>query len=181
VLTRYAERLHSDPAPLNFWWFLNTRVPPFDDLRVRRALNYATDRETLGELSGGLASPTCQILPPSFPGYRPYCPYTRNPNPAGTWSAPDLAKARALIEASGTAGTRVDVAGVDGPVTRPIARYFVSLLRRLGYRSSLRLFPGFGDGQPAKRGPRLRARRQLPESPSLGHALGSAVGEMTTG
>jgi peptide/nickel transport system substrate-binding protein len=90
-------------------------------------------------------SPTCQILPPSFPGYRPYCPYTRNANPAGTWTAPDLARARALVEASGTAGTRIEVAGVEGPVTGRIARYFVSLLRRLGYRSSLRLFPGFGE------------------------------------
>jgi YVTN family beta-propeller protein len=145
VLTRYAERLHSDPLAANFWWFLNTRVPPFDDLRVRRALNYATDRETLEELSGGLVSPTCQILPPSFPGYRPYCPYTRNSNPAGTWTAADLAKARALVAVSGTTGTRVEVAGVEGPVTLPIARYFVSLLRRLGYRSSLRLFPSFGE------------------------------------
>src|SRR5581483_10062895 len=78
VLTRFADRLHSDPSPESFWWFLNTRVPPFDDLRVRRALDYAIDRGALARFSGGLTSPTCQILPPSFPGYRPNCPYTRN-------------------------------------------------------------------------------------------------------
>jgi YVTN family beta-propeller protein len=139
VLTRYADRLHIDPLPQTNWWFLNTRVPPFDDVRVRRALNYAIDRKALVELTGGRARETCQILPPSFPGYRPYCPYTRNPNPAGTWTAPNLAKARALVAASGTAGMRVEVPIADDPVVARISRYFVSLLQQLGYRTSLRL------------------------------------------
>ena len=139
VLTRYADRLHSDPSASTFWWFFNTRVPPFDDLRVRRALNYATDRKHLAEFTGDLTRPTCQILPPSFPGYRPYCPYTREPNPAGTWTAPDLAKARALVAASGTAGSHVEVVGHEDLVAQNVARYFATLLRQLGYRSSLRI------------------------------------------
>jgi YVTN family beta-propeller protein len=139
VLTRHADRLYSDPRPGTFWVYLNTRVPPFDDLRVRRALNYATDRKALVELTGGIARPTCQILPPSFPGYRPYCPYTRKPNPAGTWTGPDLAKARALVAASGTAGSRVEVVGLEDVVALHVARYFVSLVRQLGYRTSLRV------------------------------------------
>jgi peptide/nickel transport system substrate-binding protein len=127
-------------VPASFWWFLNTRVPPFDDVRVRRALNYATDRQRLVDLVGELGAPTCQNLPPTFPGYRPYCPYTGHPNPAGTWNTPDLAKARALVAASGTAGMRVEV---DATVTNRVAPYFASLLRRLGYRSSLRRFSSF--------------------------------------
>ncbi len=146
LLTRYADRLHSDPLAQTFWWFLNTRVPPFDDVRVRRALNHATDRKALVERTGRIAGVSCQLLPPNFPGYEPYCPYTRNPNPAGTWTAPDLAKARALVAASGTAGMRIEVAGVkDTGVALDVARYFVSLLRQLGYRSSLRVLPDFGE------------------------------------
>jgi YVTN family beta-propeller protein len=138
LLTRYADRLHTDPVPHTAFMFMNTRVPPFDDLRVRRALNYATDRRELAELAGGppLAPLTCQILPPGFPGYRPYCPYTLNPNEAGTWTAPDLAKARTLIAKSGTEGMRVEVVSYDEPAGVELARYFVSLLRELGYRSS---------------------------------------------
>jgi YVTN family beta-propeller protein len=143
LLTRYPERLHSDPSPTTFWLFLNTRVPPFDHLGVRRAVNYAIDRNALVDVTGGLARTTCQILPPSLPGYRPYCPYTRNPNPAGTWTAPDFGKARALIAASGTAGMRVDLVTFDEPAPRQVSRYVASVLRQLGYRASLRVFRKF--------------------------------------
>jgi peptide/nickel transport system substrate-binding protein len=145
ALTRHADRLHSDPLPATFWLALNTRVPPLDDVRVRRALNYAIDRAAMVEGTGSLTQETCQMLPPSFPGYRPYCPYTREPNPAGTWTAPDLARARALVAASATAGTRVEIATYTSAVTVPIARYVASALRELGYRSSIRFFPVFGD------------------------------------
>jgi YVTN family beta-propeller protein len=148
LLTRHADRLHSDPSPLTFWYFLNTQVPPFDDVRVRRALNYGLDRTAI-ERAGrsALYRPlACQILPAGFPGYRPYCPYTRNPNAAGTWSAPDLTRAHALVRASGTRGMRVEVVGfrVPGGGNERGARVFTTALRRLGYRSSLRLLPDFG-------------------------------------
>jgi YVTN family beta-propeller protein len=143
LLTTYPARLHSDSAPVTAFMFLNTRIAPFDDPRVRRALNFATDRERIVELVGGplIARATCQILPPTASGYEPYCPYTLGSNAAGTWSAPDLATARSLIAESGTRGMRVEVVGRGD---RPeFGRYFVSLLRRLGYRSSHRLLPGF--------------------------------------
>jgi peptide/nickel transport system substrate-binding protein len=79
------------------------------------------------------------VHPAELPRLRPYCPYTHDPNPAGTWTAPDLARARALIAASGTAGMPIDVFKIEDPVTNELARYFVSLLRQLGYRTSLRV------------------------------------------
>jgi YVTN family beta-propeller protein len=141
LLTRYPGRLHSDAVPWTDFMFLNTRVPPFDDLRVRRALNYAVNRKRMVDLLGGTlaAQPTCQLLPPAVPGFRPYCPFSINP--AGTWTAPDLAKAKALIAASGTRGMRVQVLAYDQFGRVGYGRYFVSLLRRLGYRSSLRVIP----------------------------------------
>ena len=140
-----AGRLHLNPQPWTFWMALNTRVPPFDDVRVRRALNYATDRGRLAGLAGELAArPTCQILPPNFPAYRPFCPYTVAPNAAGTWIAPDMAKARALVKASGTAGAEIEVLGYKGHISLGLARYFASVLGELGYRSSVRKFSAFG-------------------------------------
>jgi YVTN family beta-propeller protein len=143
LLTKYPGRLHSDPVPWSDYLFLNTRVPPFDDPRVRQALNYAVDRERVVELLGGplAARPTCQLLPPAVPGYRPYCPYTLNRNLAGTWTAPDPARARDLVAASGTRGMRVEVFAYERFGRLEYGRYVASLLRRLGYRSSLTVIP----------------------------------------
>jgi peptide/nickel transport system substrate-binding protein len=140
---RYATQLHINPTAATFAFAMNTRVAPFDRLAVRRALNYAIDRKRILALAGGglEAQPTCQILPPTLPGYQPYCPYTLRANASGTWIAPDLARAERLVRASGTRNTRVTVlvppAGPMSPTTK-IGRYIVSVLRRLEFRASLR-------------------------------------------
>ena len=141
LAVQYGGQLRSAPEPQLDYMSINQGLPPFDDAHVRRALNYAVDRAAVVDLAGGTqaARPTCQVLPPGFPGYRPHCPYTLTPNPAGTWSAPDLATARKLVRESGTSGARVRI-WIEGTKT-PVGRYFESLLRRLGYRSSLRVFP----------------------------------------
>ena len=103
---------------LTAWWYapMNTRIPPFDNLKARQAVNFAIDRKALVNLFGGpvLASPVCQVLPPGFPGHVDYCPYTKDPGT--TWSAPDLEKARQLVEESGTKGQKVTIVPQDNAV-----------------------------------------------------------------
>jgi YVTN family beta-propeller protein len=125
---------------INFW-ALNTRTRPFNDIRVRRALNYAINRSTIVNIYGGAnnAQPTCQILPPQIPGFQRYCPYTTNPGPDGRWRGPNLRLARALVAESGTKGMAVTVWDApDPPATVAEAHYLVSVLRSLGYRASAR-------------------------------------------
>jgi peptide/nickel transport system substrate-binding protein len=90
-----------------------------------------------------LAQPTCQIVAPTVPGYKPYCPYTIAPDASGQWKAPDLAKARALIKASGTRGEPVVVWSFS--YFRAESQYFVALLRQLGYRARLRYVADIND------------------------------------
>jgi oligopeptide transport system substrate-binding protein len=51
---------------------MNTGKPPFDDPKVRQALNHAIDRETLSQtLLQDRTTPAKGILPPGFRGYNP--------------------------------------------------------------------------------------------------------------
>jgi peptide/nickel transport system substrate-binding protein len=140
LAVRTPGRLYTDATAETEYMFLNVRTPPFDDPRVRQAINYAVDRGEVARRAGGpdLAQLTCQLVPPGFPSYKPSCPYTANPDPGGGWSRPDIDRARRLIEQSGTKGTRVTVWSYSG--LHAITQYFVSLLHSLGYRSSLREF-----------------------------------------
>ena len=152
-------QVENQPFPGLVYAFLNTRIPPFDDVAVRRALNLAVDRRIVVQLAGGTlgARPTCQILPPSFPGYRPWCPYTFGPNQSGSWIAPDLDAARALVGRSGTRGTKIVVwtkRDPSAPERFKIGRYLTDVLRGLGYRATLRtasnpdsFYPYVGDSR----------------------------------
>jgi peptide/nickel transport system substrate-binding protein len=131
----------SQSAPALLYMALNVHRAPFDDIGVRRALNYATDRARVVEVDGGTQQgvPTCQILPTGFPAHEPYCPYTARAGPGRPWSAPDMERARRLVARSGTAGQRVEVRVPD--YERAIGRYFERLLDDLGYRALLRVLP----------------------------------------
>jgi oligopeptide transport system substrate-binding protein len=65
--------VHQAPPSFDVAYFgMNTGKPPFDDPKVRQALNYAIDRETLShDLLRDLVAPAKGILPPGFPGYNP--------------------------------------------------------------------------------------------------------------
>ena len=138
-------QLHSSPVFGVDFAPLNTHRAPFSNVHVRQALNYAIDRDKIVRLYGGLsfATATCQVITPGLPGYRRYCPYTLHPRPDGSYTGPDLARARRLVRGSGTAGQRVDVWGaIDSPyVPRSVPVYLASVLRTLGYRVHLHLLP----------------------------------------
>jgi peptide/nickel transport system substrate-binding protein len=133
--SKYADQVHINPLTATWYFAFNTRIPPFNNLKARQAVNYATDRDALVKIYGGpkLATPTCQVLPPAFPGYEPYCPYTKNPGKK--WSAPDLAKARQLVTASGTKGATVKVNSDTTPTDKAYGEYFIGLLNSLGYKA----------------------------------------------
>ncbi|MEP6909454.1 MAG: ABC transporter substrate-binding protein [Actinomycetota bacterium] len=143
----YPAQVHTSPTLATLYWFLNTTVAPFDDVRARRAVSFALDRARLLRRSGQVktAQITCQVLPPNLPGYRPYCPYTSDPGAGGAWTAPDLAKARALVRQSGTYGARVTFwtfknhgkVLADAGVAR-------ETFTQLGYRYSEKIFPDGG-------------------------------------
>ena len=77
-----------------FYIGLNVDQPPFDDVKVRQALNYAIDLEGIAEnVLDGRVSPARGVIPPGFPSY--------NKDLTGYSYNPDLA--RELLAESGYA------------------------------------------------------------------------------
>ena len=136
--SRFAGRVYITPTETSHGVMLNTKVAPFNDRRVREALAYAVDRQTVADKWFTPATPTCQLLPPNFPGYRPYCPYTLPAETPGTWRAPDYPTAQQLVNASHTTGMRVVV--VASPLTAPGMQSVVRALNELGYHAKLSVY-----------------------------------------
>jgi peptide/nickel transport system substrate-binding protein len=137
---KYASQVHVNTLTADWYFALNTRRPPFNKVLARQAINYAANRAAYVKIAGGpsLAVPTCQILPPNYPSYAAYCPYT-----AGTshtkWTAPDLAKAKQLVQQSGTAGMKVVVDGTNDQVGKALVEQMVSDLNAIGYKAAPQL------------------------------------------
>jgi peptide/nickel transport system substrate-binding protein len=132
VQERYGERLRINPSPNTYYYFMNTRVKPFDDLRVRQAVNYAIDRQAIVKLFGGLASVTENVLPPTYPQYEKLNLYPH-----------DLEKAKQLIRQAGAQRARVTVWGISGGgVVQRLSEYLVDVLDQIGLDARLKLVEG---------------------------------------
>ncbi|MGO6681084.1 ABC transporter substrate-binding protein [Rhizobium leguminosarum] len=70
---------------------LNTKVKPFDNVKVRQALNMAINKDRITRILNGRATPANQPLPPLMPGY----------DKSFTGYAYDVAKAKALLAEAG--------------------------------------------------------------------------------
>src|SRR5215467_11202228 len=137
---KYSGQVHVNTLTADWYFALNTRRPPFNNLMARQAINYAANRTAYVKIFGGpsLAVPTCQVLPPGFPSYSPYCPYTSGSSHT-KWTAPDLAKAKQLVKQSGTAGMKVVVDATTDQVGKALAEQMVSDLNSIGYKASTQL------------------------------------------
>ncbi|NNC13650.1 ABC transporter substrate-binding protein [Planctomonas sp. JC2975] len=138
ISSKYSSQVHVTPLTAMWYLALNTNLAPFNNQDARQAINWAVDRASVVKLYGGssLASPACTILPPDFPGHKDFCDYTKDGG--STWSAPDLATAKQLVQQSGTAGQAVGVVVQNDSVNKGIGLYLVSMLNELGYKATLK-------------------------------------------
>jgi peptide/nickel transport system substrate-binding protein len=113
-----------------FFW-MNTTEPPFDDLEVRQAVNYAVDRDALVRIYSGQLDPGQQILPPGMPGYEEYELYPH-----------DMAKAKALIAEADPADREITVWTDNLSPNDDAAAYYQDVLERLGFDAKLKVLNG---------------------------------------
>jgi YVTN family beta-propeller protein len=87
------QQYFANPTAQLDYFVLNTHRPPFSDVRMRQAVNYAIDRRLLAQLGDEFnplpTQPTDHYLPPGMPGFRDAHIYPMTPN---------VTKARSLAQ-----------------------------------------------------------------------------------
>jgi peptide/nickel transport system substrate-binding protein len=121
---KYGDQIKVYTPANTYYFFMNTRQPPFNNLKARQAVEYGIDRSALVRLYGGLATPTENVLPPTYPQYKKLNLYPHN-----------LAKAKALVAASGTKGMSITVWNHDRGNDPKATAYLTDVLNSIGWKA----------------------------------------------
>jgi peptide/nickel transport system substrate-binding protein len=132
VKSKFADRFRMEDSINTYYFWMNTQTAPFNDLRVRQAINYAVDPEALNRVFGGRMHPSQNILPPGMPGYEEIKLYP----------GPDMAKAKALLAEANPADKNITVWTDDEPDRKRIGEYYHDLLTQLGFNATLKVIAG---------------------------------------
>lgn len=111
-----------------YYFFMNVNKPPFDDLKVRQAVNYAVDPAALERIYVGALAGTQQILPPGMPGYEKFELYPH-----------DVAKAKQLIAEADPSDRDITVWGDNESENEAAVTYYQDVLEKLGFHTTLKI------------------------------------------
>jgi peptide/nickel transport system substrate-binding protein len=134
--SRYAEvkekyegtQYRVEPTISTYYFWMNTQEPPFDDLKVRQAVNYAVDAKALERIYAGQIAATQQILPPGMPGYEQFELYPH-----------DLDKAKELLKEANPSDMDITVWTDTESPNNEAGEYFNEVLKELGFNTNLKI------------------------------------------
>ncbi|MGD9737199.1 MAG: ABC transporter substrate-binding protein [Solirubrobacterales bacterium] len=111
-----------------YYFWMKTDRAPFDDLKVREAVNYAVDPAALERIYSGQIKGTQQILPPGMPGYSKFELYPH-----------DMAKAKEMIKEANPSDMDITVWTDTESPNNEAGEYFDGVLKELGFNTTLKI------------------------------------------
>jgi peptide/nickel transport system substrate-binding protein len=112
----------------NYYFWMNTTRPPFDDLKVRQAVNYAVSGAALERIYAGSLGAIQQILPPGMPGSKKLNLYPY-----------DLAKAKKMIAAANPSDRDITVWTDNESPNDEAGEYYEGVLNEIGFHAKLKV------------------------------------------
>ncbi len=129
ILSKYeGSQFRVEPAVSTYFFWMNTTQAPFDDVRVRRAVNMAIDPRALERIYAGQLNGGQQILPPGMPGHEDLDLYPT-----------DLAKAKELVAEANPSDRAVTVWTESAETSRDAGTYYQDVLNKLGFQTTLKV------------------------------------------
>ncbi len=122
---------YHEQSRIGYIW-MNTTTAPFDNVKVRQAVNWAINRRAFVKIGGGAGTPTSQILPPAIAGHTGVDLYPEQ----------DMDKAKQLIAESGITPGEVTIWCATTPPNPDYAQYLQEVLRQLGFSARTRCVDG---------------------------------------
>jgi peptide/nickel transport system substrate-binding protein len=116
-----------EPTISNYFFWMNTTKPPFDDVKVRQAVNYALNGAAMERIYAGSLKAIQQILPPGIPGYEKYELYPY-----------DMTKAKKLIAEANPSDRDITVWTDDESPNNEATAYYQDVLEKLGFNAKLK-------------------------------------------
>jgi peptide/nickel transport system substrate-binding protein len=114
------------PINLYFFW-MNTTKAPFNDVKVRQAVNYAVNTEALEKIYAGSLAASHQILPEGMPGHKPFDLYPHN-----------MAKAKQLLKEANPSDRDITVWTDNESPNDEAGAYYQGVLSELGFNAKLK-------------------------------------------
>jgi peptide/nickel transport system substrate-binding protein len=118
----------TEPTISTYYFWMNTTQPPFNNLKVRQAVNYAVDPAALERIYSGQLKGTQQILPPGMPGYKKFELYPHN-----------MTKAEELLKEANVSDKNVTVWTDSESPNNEAGAYYQDLLKKLGFNAELKI------------------------------------------
>jgi peptide/nickel transport system substrate-binding protein len=113
-----------------YYVFMNTRAKPFSSQLAREAVVTGLNQNAMSRLGSGSLIPGCYFLPPGMIGH------PTGPCPYGTPGNGDIAKAKALVQKSGMAGTPVTVWSETRSPRQQWMTYYTQFLNQIGFKAT---------------------------------------------
>ena len=134
--SRYAEvkekfegtQFRIEPTISTYYFWMNSKEAPFDDVKVRQAVNYAIDSKALERIYAGQIKGTQQILPPGMPGYEQFELYPY-----------DLDKAKEMIQEANPSDMDITVWTDTESPNNEAGEYLNEVLKELGFNTTLKI------------------------------------------
>jgi peptide/nickel transport system substrate-binding protein len=116
------------PTISTYYFWMNTQKPPFNDVKVRQAVNYAVSSAALERIYAGQIKGTQQILPPGMPGYKKLELYPH-----------DMEKAKEMLKEANPSDMDITVWTDTESPNNEAGEYYEGVLKELGFNTKLKI------------------------------------------
>ena len=117
-----------EPTISTYYFWMNTTKAPFDDVKVRQAVNYAVDPAALERIYSGQLKASHQILPEGMPGRQSFDLYPHN-----------LAKAKEMLAEANPSDKNITVWTDNESPNKEAGEYYEGVLKELGFNTKLKV------------------------------------------